>query len=193
MRFVRAALGLALVCATACGRQPAAGPASSPAPAAPAASSAASPSASPIPIHVETHSRNGEYVTIVETSHRRKVYTIRALSGEMQRSGTSEATGDLEQPHVTFIDKTGAKTIADAPKAHSSERDKSVVMTGGVHARTSAGILLTCDTLRYDANTERLHGAGNVQLHAPNGVDMAGDDIDGDVKLQDVKITRGRK
>ena len=192
MRFVRSALGLALLLATACARPPANAPAGSAAPS-PVVSGAASPSASPIPIHIETHSRNGEYVTIVETSHRRKVYTIRALSGEMQRNGTNEATGDLEQPHVTFIDKSGAKTIADAPKAHSSERDKSVVMTGGVHARTSAGIVLTCDTLRYDARSERLHGAGNVQLHAPNGVDMAGDDIDGDVKLQDVKITRGRR
>jgi hypothetical protein len=191
MHFGRFALGLALLLATACARPPAGAPARSPAP--PAASGPASPSASPIPIHVETHGRNGEYVTIVETSHRRKVYTIRALSGEMQRNGTNEATGDLEQPHVTFIDKSGAKTIADAPKAHSSERDKSVVMTGGVHARTSAGIVLTCDTLRYDATSERLHGSGNVALHAPSGVDMSGDDIDGDVKLQDVKITRGRR
>jgi Lipopolysaccharide-assembly, LptC-related len=193
MRFVRLALGLALLGPAACAKPPQPSPPPAARGSAAVVPGAASPSVSPIPIHVETHGRNGEYVTIVETSHRRKVYTIRALSGEMQRNGTNEATGDLEQPHVTFIDKTGAKTIADAPKAHSSERDKSVVMTGGVHARTSAGIVLTCDTLRYDARSERLHGAGNVQLHAPNGVDMAGDDIDGDVKLQDVKITRGRR
>jgi LPS export ABC transporter protein LptC len=192
MRCVRLALGLALLVAAGCARQPAASPPSGSTAPSPARG-AASPSAAPIPIHVETHGRNGEYVTIVETSHRRKVYTIRALSGQMQRSGTNEATGDLEQPHVTFFDKGGAQTIADAPKAHSSERDKSVVMTGGVHARTSAGIVLTCDTLRYDARSERLHGSGNVALHAPNGVDMSGDDIDGDVKLQDVKITRGRR
>jgi hypothetical protein len=191
MRFVRAALGLVLLLAAACAREPAAGPATPSA--SPAQHAAASPSVSPVPIHIETRGANGEFVTIVETIRRRKVYTIRALSGEMQRNGTNEATGDLVQPHVTFFDKSGAKTIADAPKAHSAERDKSVVMTGGVHARTTSGVMLTCDTLRYNSKSERLHGSGHVELHAPNGVDMSGDDIDGDVRLQDVKITRGRR
>jgi LPS export ABC transporter protein LptC len=161
----------------------------------PKTTAASSPpaSATPVPIRIETRGGDGQYVTIVETIRGRKVYTIRALSGSLQRATTNEATGDLEQPHITFIDKGGSTTIADAPKARVAERNKSVVMTGGVHAHTSAGGVLTCDTLTYKGSTERFHGQGHVRLNSPSGantVTIEGDDIDGDVKLQDVKITR---
>ncbi|MBV8579137.1 MAG: LPS export ABC transporter periplasmic protein LptC [Candidatus Eremiobacteraeota bacterium] len=156
---------------------------------APTARPVPSASATQVPLHIETHGGNGQYVTIVETNHGRKVYTIRALSGTMQRTGTNEATGDLEQPHITFVDRGGTTTIADAPKAHVAERDKTVVMTGGVHAVTSGGSVLRCDTLTYFGNTERFHGEGNVNLTAPNGLELNGRYLDGDVKLQDVNVT----
>ena len=151
-----------------------------------------SASATQVPIRIETQGGNGQYVRIVETNHGRKIYTIRALSGNMQRTGTSEAVGDLEQPHITFVDKNGTTTIADAPKAHVAERNKTVVMTGGVHAHTSSGSVLACDTLTYNGNTERFHGEGNVHLTAPNGLELSGQYLDGDVKLQDVTVTGGR-
>ncbi|HEV3088927.1 MAG TPA: LPS export ABC transporter periplasmic protein LptC [Candidatus Elarobacter sp.] len=146
-------------------------------------------SATQVPIRIETQGGNGQYVRIVETNHGRKIYTIRALSGNMQRTGTNEAVGDLEQPHITFVDKNGTTTIADAPKAHLAERNKTVVMTGGVHAHTSGGSVLACDTLTYNGNTERFHGEGNVRLTAPNGLELSGQHLDGDVKLQDVNVT----
>lgn len=184
--------GVALLAAAACSRQPAA-----PSDTASAVPSAAAPSASPtastVPIRVETRGGSGQYVTIVETVHGRKVYTIRALSGSLQRNGTDEGTGDLEQPHITFVDRSGSTTVADAPKARVAERDKSVVMTGGVHARTSAGTVLTCDQLTYKGDIARFYGEGHVRLtsSSSNGeIAIGGDRIDGDVKLQDVKITR---
>jgi LPS export ABC transporter protein LptC len=180
------------LCAGLAACAPHAPPQASPPPA--AASPAASPGATAVPIRIETHGGGGQYVTIVETIRGRKVYTIRALSGSLQRAATNDATGDLEQPHITFIDKSGSTTIADAPKATVAERTKTVVMTGGVHARTSAGSVLTCDTLTYNGATERFHGRGHVRLVSPSSgadtVSIEGDDIDGDVKLQDVKITR---
>ncbi|MBV9438748.1 MAG: LPS export ABC transporter periplasmic protein LptC [Candidatus Eremiobacteraeota bacterium] len=158
-------------------------------------SASPSSSASVVPIHVQMQSGGGREVTIVESVRGRKVYTIRAQSGEMQQSGTNRGSGDFVRPHVTFVARNGTRTFADAPRARISEADKSVVMTGGVRARTSTGSVLTCDTLRYDGNTERLHGSGNVRLTAPNGpggdlVEVDGDRLDGDVRLQDVKITR---
>ena len=159
--------------------------------AAPAATAAASATPTAVPIHVETRGGNGQYVTIVESLRGRKVYTIRALSGVAQRYGTEQGSGELEQPHVTFVDKSGVTTIADAPKARVFERDKTVVMSGGVHAHTSSGSVLTCDTLTYNGSTERLHGEGNVQLSAPNGLQLGGRHLDGDVKLQDVRVTGG--
>jgi hypothetical protein len=177
------ALGFGLVLAGCSGHAPAGSPSPAPRPPAP------SPSGTRIPIHVETRGGDGEYVRIVETVRGRKVYTIRALSGDMVRGATTEAVGDLVQPHITFVDKSGTTTIADAPKARITERDNSVVMTGGVHAHTSSGSILSCDVLTYNGNTERFHGEGHVQLSAPNGLVMGGRHLDGDVKLQDVNVT----
>jgi hypothetical protein len=150
---------------------------------------APSPSVTQIPIHVETRGGDGQYVRIVETVRGRKVYTIRALSGDMVRGSTSAAVGDLVEPHITFVDRSGTTTIADAPKARITERDNSVIMMGGVHAHTSSGSVLSCDVLTYTGNTERFHGEGHVRLSAPNGLVMEGRHLDGDVKLQDVNIT----
>ncbi|HEX3467068.1 MAG TPA: LPS export ABC transporter periplasmic protein LptC [Candidatus Elarobacter sp.] len=158
-------------------------------PARTASSAGPAATATPVPIRVETRGDQGEYVRIVETVRGRKVYTILALSDEMVRGGTNDTVGHLEQPHITFIDRNGVTTIADAPKAQISERDKSVTMTGGVHAHTSSGSVLSCDVLVYRSSTERFHGEGHVQLTAPNGLVMDGRSLDGDVRLQDVNVT----
>ena len=121
----------------------------------------------------------------------RKVYTVRALSSVAQRSPSGQTVATLEQPHVTFVDRSGGTTVADAPKAQVTERDKSVVMTGGVRATTSQGNVLTCDQLTYSGSTEQLHGEGHVRLISPNGFELGGDHLAGDVRLQNVKITSG--
>ncbi|SRR5665213_700124 len=185
---MRSASSLAAVVLAAAGCAPHASAGGSASPAPSAAPSAAA-TATAVPIRVETHGGGGKYVTIVENLRGRKVYTIRALSSVAERYGTEQGSGELEQPHVTFVDKGGTITIADAPKAHVRERDNTVVMSGGVHAHTSSGSVLTCDTLTYNGKTERFQGEGNVQLSAPNGLQMAGRHLDGDVKLQDVRVT----
>ena len=181
-------LGILVLLAAGCASHAPAGPAEATPTASPAAPSAV---ATAMPIHVETRGGNGQYVTIVESLHGRKVYTIRALSGIAERYGTEQGSGALEQPHVVFADKGGTTTIADAPKARIMERDKTIVMSGGVHAHTSSGSVLTCDTLTYNGKTERFQGEGNVQLSAPNGLQLGGRHLDGDVKLQDVRVTGG--
>jgi len=187
---MRSARSLAALLVLAAGCAPHAPPAAS-ASAPPSAAAAATATPTTVPIHVETHGGNGQYVTIVESLHGRKVYTIRALSGVAQRYGTAQGSGELEQPHVTFLDKSGTTTIADAPKARVFERDNTMVMSGGVHAHTSNGSVLTCDTLTYNGRTERFRGEGNVQLSAPKGLQLGGQHLDGDVRLQDVRVTGG--
>jgi lipopolysaccharide assembly outer membrane protein LptD (OstA) len=71
------------------------------------------------------------------------------------------------------------------------QRDNSIDMTGGVHARTADGGVLTCDDLRYDANRERMYGEGHVVLTGPNGLQLRGDHLDGDVRFHDVRVTSG--
>lgn len=187
MRFARPAV-LAALLAAGCARPGAPGGTASPAPSA-AVRPSPGATATQVPIRVETHGENGRYVTIVETIRRRKVYTIRALSSVGERFGTNQATGVFDQPHITFLDKNGKTTIADAPKAHVTERNKTVVMTGGVHAHTSSGSTLTCDTLTYNGATERFHGEGHVSLTAPDGFHLDGQHLDGDTKLENVSVT----
>jgi LPS export ABC transporter protein LptC len=190
MRSARSLAALLVLAAGCAPHAPPSGSAGAPGASARASAvPAASSTPTTVPIHVETRGGNGQYVTIVESLHGRKVYTIRALSGVAQRYGTEQGRGELEQPHVTFVDKSGTTTIADAPKARVFERDKTVVMSGGVHAHTSSGSVLTCDTLTYNGRTERFRGEGNVQLSAPNGLQLGGQHLDGDVKLQDVRVT----
>ena len=183
------ALAVLAVLAAGCGGgdHPGASATASPAAAGPSPAE----TATAVPIRIETHGAAGEYVTIVQTLHGRKLYTIRALSTNVRSAGTNEGTGVLEQPHVTFVDRGGTSTIADAPKAHLVERDKTVVMTGGVHAHTSTGSVLTCDTLTYSGNTERFHGEGHVELASRDGMHLAGQHLDGDTRLQEVVVTGG--
>lgn len=153
----------------------------------------ASPSATPtaLPVHVQNRAGGGRLPTITETKHGRKVFTIVSISTDARQSGGGDAVATLERPHVIFYDVRGRTTIADAPQAVYRERTKTVVMQGGVQARTSDGNVLTCDELRYNAGTERIHGEGHVVTHFKGGLSLAGDHLDGDVRLQDVRVTKG--
>ena len=148
-------------------------------------------SATPVPVHVRGIGTATTPTVLSETVHGRRIYTIRAMLFEGDIVGSQQGTALLQQPHVTFIDKSGSATVADAPKATVSQRDKSVLMTGGVRARTQEGSILTCDTLRYDTETERFDGEGHVVLRGQNGAVLEGDHLDGDVRLHDVRVTSG--
>jgi len=182
-------LGVALTIAAAAGCAPHA-PSGAGAPSA-SPPAAGSPGATPVPVHVRGVGTAQTPTVLSETIHGRRVYTIRAMLFEGDIVGSHEGTAVLQQPHVTFVDKSGAVTVADAPKATVSQRDKSVLMTGGVRARTQEGSILTCDTLRYDTETERFDGEGHVVLRGANGAVLEGDHLDGDVRLHDVRVTSG--
>jgi lipopolysaccharide assembly outer membrane protein LptD (OstA) len=181
---LRPELLLAAVLA-ACGQSGAPAPSRSPAAAAlPAA-------ATPLPLHV-TSSGNGRYTTLREMKHRRTIYIVRARSFVADTTAGQSATGSgtFEQPEITFVDRAGSRTVADAPKAVLTSADKSVYMTGGVRARSQDGNVLACDRLRYDGNTERIHGDGHVVMQTPAGLTLVGDEFDGDARLQNVRVYR---
>jgi lipopolysaccharide assembly outer membrane protein LptD (OstA) len=186
MPDVRVGVALVALVLAGCGGGPASGdgsPAASPAPPAPAGT--------PVAVHV-TSKGNGQYTTVTQMKNRRTIYTIRALSfeGDTLSEGAQGASGSFEQPHITFHDRQGGVTIADAPKAVLIGADKSVLMTGGVQARTQEGNVLHCDRLRYNETTEKIHGEGNVRLDTPSGLSLAGDVIDGDTRLANVRVSR---
>lgn len=180
----RAELLLALVLA-ACSR-----PAAAPAPAV----SPPRPTASPtiVPVHVTSSGGSGQYTILSEMKHGRTMYVVRSVSfvADTTSDAAPNGSGTFVKPQITFVDRGGAKTVADAPKAVLTGADKSVVMTGGVHARSQDGNVLSCDRLRYDGTTERIHGDGHVVLTTPSGLTLVGDEVDADPRLQNVRVYR---
>ncbi len=177
----------ALVLLTACAHATAPAPAPSP-------SGARPPSGpTPVPLHVVS-SGNGSVTTLTEMKHGRRLYTIRASSFVADSAAGASATGNgtFEQPQITFEDRKGGSTVANAPKAVLTGADKSVIMTGGVRARSQDGNVLHCDRLRYDGKTERVHGEGNVRMETPSGLVLVGDVLDGDARLADVVVRKTR-
>jgi hypothetical protein len=188
---------LALAALTACGKPNAPAPAStSGGPTAPAtASSAPVAAATSEPVHIETNSSGGRYITVVQrvtagpSKRARIAYELRAVSSVADIVG-SQSVITFEEPHITFNDRGGKKLIADSPQAKMTQRDKSVLMSGGVHARADDGSVLSCDTLRFDGRTEKLYGEGHVVLVAPSDLTLTGRYLKGDVRLDDVRIAQ---
>ncbi len=145
------------------------------------------------PVHIETNSTGDKYITVVQrvndgrSKQTRIAYRLRALSSQADIVG-AESIVLFEQPHITFFDPAGKQLIADSPQAKITQQDKSVLMGGGVHARAEDGSVLTCDTLRYDGRTEQLHGHGHVVLSGPNALTLTGSYLEGDVRLDDVRV-----
>lgn len=183
-----AALAVALL-AAGCGPRGGAGSTASPAP---GGTPSAAPSATAVPVHVHGFGTERKPSVLSETKGGRRIYVIRAIQFEGDiGGGSADGAAVLQQPHITFIDRSGARTVADAPKATVKQRDKSVFMTGGVHARTAEGAVMTCDTLRYDGDSERFRGEGHVRLTGPSGLELDGEHLEGDVRLHDVRVTSG--
>jgi len=148
--------------------------------------------ATPLPLHITSTGRAGQYTTLSEMKRQRTIYIIRATSfaADTATGRTPTGSGTFLQPHITFVDRNGARTIADAPEAVLTSADKTVLMTGGVHARSQDGNVLACDRLRYDGSSERIHGDGNVVMTTPSGLVLVGDEVDGDARLQNVRVYR---
>jgi len=145
---------------TACNPQPQRVPHGTPAP-------TASPAAVP-PLRITGHSSARVPVRIVEQNGSRKIYVLLARSYVSQSSG-SAAQARFALADVTFYAQDGTTLRARAPAAEVNERRRTVVLTGGVHARSSSGSTLTCDRLTYDRGTGLIYGDGNVRMTGMQG------------------------
>ncbi len=126
-------------------------------------------------------------VRIVEQSGNRKLYELIARS-YVSHSAQNIAQATFQQATVTFYDKDGTSLTAESPQAAVDERSKQVMLSGGVHARTSTGATLTCDRLFYDRSTSLVTGNGNVRMTAlQNG---SREVLTGSTFTSDIKLTR---
>ncbi len=148
--------------------------------------SSPTPTASGMPaIVISGHGTSNRPATFTRQSGNRKVYQLVANS-YTSRSAANIAQASFAQPTVTFYDKDGTKLTAQAPTASLRGGGKQVVLSGGVHARTSTGLNMTCDRLTYDQNTGLLHGEGNVRITGVQGGQqqmLTGNSFTSDVKL----------
>ncbi|MDQ2871694.1 MAG: hypothetical protein M3R35_01035, partial [Candidatus Eremiobacteraeota bacterium] len=132
-------------------------PAQAPPDAAPSPTPTASSTAMPIRI-VGKGSAKQQIVTYQQQGNRR-LYELHAKSSVFENT-SSQTVAQFKQTTVTFYDKSGSTLIASAPVTTVDQRAKQVVMTGGVHARSSSGMKLVCDRLSYYGKTGMLHGQG---------------------------------
>jgi LPS export ABC transporter protein LptC len=92
------------------------------------------------------------------------VYDVRSQTVVYDRAPDGSGVATFTLPHIIFRDRSGRTVVADAPKAVAHDRDKSVVMTGGVRAETDDGKVLTCATLSYDEQRAQIQCEGDVVL-----------------------------
>ncbi|MDQ6825871.1 MAG: LPS export ABC transporter periplasmic protein LptC [Candidatus Eremiobacteraeota bacterium] len=151
----------------------------------------ARPAASAAPsLHVLGKGTLHRPVVIIEQEKNRKVYELRAKSYESTVGARGAGfKGRFSRTHVTFFERNGTTLRADAPTALVDRAGQRVTLQDGVHAQTSAGIQLACDTLTYERSTGRIHGEGNVRITQPSqGYDVTGGNFSSDVELHDVRM-----
>jgi LPS export ABC transporter protein LptC len=168
---------------TACGGNRAPDPAPSPAASASPSAAATSP---PLRAHSERDAAQYYYFTVKKEN--RTLYQIRADANDSIRSTAGDARSEFVRPHITFFEKAGSKLVADAPKAVAEERTQTVVLAGGVHARTTDGTTLTSDVLVYDKRTERVRADGNVVITRTGGEEIRGPHVDADLTLSQLHM-----
>ncbi len=181
MRPVRARAAVALLsfalvatgCSAAKTEAPGAG-ASTRATATASATPAPAPTATIVPVTLRSKKVGSHYIYLTKQKDNRKVYVLRADSETGQYFGDNTGRSDFVRPHVTFYAKDGSRIVADAPAGTLVEKDKTVNMSGGVHARTEDGKTLASDTMRYNDLTETLYGDGNVVVTTAQGERLEG-------------------
>lgn len=176
----RALLLLALAGIAGCNPQP-------PKNASATATPAQAPTGAP-PIDITGKGTSANPVRISAQNGNRRVYQVRASSYK-SHSAQNTAQAKFNQPTVTFYAKDGTTMTATSPTA--SVQGKLVVLSGGVHARTSTGLTLTCDKLTYSQNSETIAGDGNVRITGMQGGQrqmLTGSHFTSDVKLTNMVI-----
>jgi LPS export ABC transporter protein LptC len=197
VRFVgRTAAALALAAFAGCARaQP---PAASPSPAASASAAAATapptakPPASAVPIQLTASAIGSHYLYLTKQRRNRKIYVLRADSEKGHYFGQDTGLSEFVNPHVTFFGTDGKRLVADAPAATVSEREKSVLMTGGVRARSQDGMTLRSDTLRYNDANDVVHAEGNVVVTTLRGERLEGSTLDWNLRDGSIDVNGAR-
>jgi lipopolysaccharide assembly outer membrane protein LptD (OstA) len=155
---------------------------------APAPSKSPSPSPSALSLIVSGKGTAERPLRFVQqTKNNRKQYELVAHSFRSQGK-PGAVVGRVADPDMHFWGVDGSRLEATAPTATIDQQTGIVGLEGGVRAKNSAGVVLTCDRLTYDHTTEMLHGEGHVVITNPNGFRATGTRIDSNVALTNTRM-----
>jgi hypothetical protein len=129
-----------------------------------------------------------KYIYLTKQRRNRKVYVLRADAEKGEYFGTNTGRSSFVNPHITFFGTAGKQVVADAPAGLVIESEKSVFMSGGVHARSQDGVTLTSDTMRYDDAIQTIHAEGNVVMNSPQGSELRGSTLDWNLTTGGVNV-----
>jgi LPS export ABC transporter protein LptC len=161
--------------------------AATPGPAASAPPATAGPTPSPLPITV--NAQGNRPVRLTEFKRGRVLYVLLADAVHARYVGPETGTSTMVNPQITFYQPHGKRLYATAPAGTVVEKDKTMLMTGGVHAHSEDGMTLRSDTLRYDDRSEVVHGEGHVVVTSPGGERLDGNTIDWNLQTGDVQMS----
>ena len=183
-------LGFAASIASGCGHPAAPQPGAS---ASAAAHKKPHPKATVIPIAVVGSGRGKDPFRMTQYRAGKIRYTLIADTLRGHYAGTDTGSSQLVNPNITFVASGGKRLVAVAPAGTVVEKDKTVLMNGGVHARSQDGMTLASDSLRYDDQTEIVHGAGSVVVTFKSGEKLNGDTVDWNLRTGDIEMNTGTK
>ncbi len=153
---------------------------SSPAPAA---------SASPTPggpvYHISANGTAGQPVKITNIE---KGVTEYMLLAQSVLYATNLQRGKFSDNTLHFYKGGKPRLTVTAPTAFVDEQSHNVALSGGVVARTAAGVTLSSDTMQYNERTRLLTAVGNVVANEPGGNTLTGSRAIADLDLQEIRL-----
>ncbi len=146
-----------------------------------------------IPISVVGSGHGKNPFRMTQLRHGAIRYTLIADALRGHYAGADTGTSALVNPDITFLASGGKRLVAVAPAGTVVEKDKTVLMNGGVHARSQDGMTLASDSLRYDDQTQIVHGDGHVVVTFKSGEQLNGDTVDWNLRTGDIEMNTGTK
>ena len=150
----------------------------------------ATATAPPIAIVGSRHA--GQPIRLTQLRDGKIRYTVVADQIRGRYAGADTGSSHLVNPHITFAAANGKQLVAVAPAGTVVEKDKTVLMNGGVSARSQDGMTLASDSLRYDDQTQNVHGDGHVVVTFPRGERLTGETVDWNLRSGEIEMDTGR-
>jgi hypothetical protein len=159
----------------------------------PKVESSATPTPSPAPtstgirLRISGHGTKSQPVRFIQQTGNRHEYDLLAKTFE-SIGAQGSARVSFNDVHVTFRAKDGSVLTANAPHALLNQVNNTIVMSGGVRARSSAGTTLQCDTLTYEHKTGQIYGSGHVAIASANGGRATAQKFQSDISLTHTRM-----